>query len=704
MVTLARTPRTQTLTPAEGLTGPFTISFRVFETDAITVYEGGRSVPHRVIATFIDGYTDTAQIQLLSPSTGAQLRIDGDMKPARDDDYVPTDPNLVQNLNIELGRIWAVLAEVKRDSRRASRSFREVDPFNIGVGRVVIQGVNGFEAGPTGSAIEGAQTAANRAEAAAAAIEAGLPAFQNIDTLKAYPQPFGIGTTVETLREDFAYEAVASGGHIATVAPAYLRVLNRNGVYPIKAFGAKGDGVADDTAAVQAAVNEAGVNRINFDKGDYRFGDIIIPSGVEIAAVNGSSEVTLNAAGTPATGVRFTYLGDGGAGSRMFTFRAADSGRWIRGGGIIGRPHITGNALCEVLIDARSTNGSEFDVELSRATVAGMSLNSQNGALSQFNRVRMRYVYGASAATEASHGLVMNGNAPGSTGWLGCTQNRIWTDGLVHDGDMVRMVGHCDNNHMWLHGTAGMGAGRGTGRTLSINQGNGGVAARLNHVHYACGRIFLQAGSFGNHFDFVSSEGASITGGGQFSIGSLIDYVSGKAFTSEKAPLSERRFISAAEMLPTGAAVKEVAAGTGLPIIRLPKSAQGGAAFSLHDVKWGTGTVVGIEWVYRVGLAGAGTCMMEATITHSATSYGASGPAVLTDPVAVNGPIVQSQIRTTVLPLPENGVVGVHAQRLAGNGSDTMTQDLQLIGVNLMIDFNGPATMEAPVAPWQERV
>lgn len=512
------------------------------------------------------------------------------------------------------------------------------------------------------------------------------------------------GTVFATRAEGYAFEVVASGGDMVTAGGTQLRVLPSGGAYNVRAFGARGDGTADDSAAFQAAVNAAGDGVVIVPPGTYRLRDIIIPRGTLLDCRGGPIEVTGNASGTTATTVSFRYNGTGGTGSRMFTFQASTTGQWVKGGGIIGRPHLSGENLCETLIDARSVHGGRFDVEMSRATVAGMSLNGANGVLSQFCEVDFKYVYGALAATEASHGLVLNGNAPGATDWVGCTQHRVWSQGLIHDGDMVRMVGHCDNNHMWLHGTAGMGAGRGTGRTLSINQGKGGVAARLNHVHYACGRIFLQAGSFGNHFDFVSSEGASITGGGQFSIGSLIDYVSGKSFTSEKAPLSERRFISAAQMLPTGAAVKEVAAGTGLPIIRLPKSAQGGAAFSLHDVKWGTGTVVGIEWVYRVGLAGAGTCMMEATITHSATSYGASGPAVLTDPVAVNGPIVQSQIRTTVLPLPENGVVGVHAQRLVGNSSDTMTQDLQLIGVNLMIDFNGPATMEAPVAPWQEKV
>lgn len=708
MATITRTPRTHTFTPPAGLTGPFHIAFRLFEDDALTVYDGGVPVEHRVIATYSDGYTDTARVVLAVPTTGAQVRIDGNMKPARDDDYVPTDPNLVQNLNIELGRIWAVLAELKRDTRRSARSFTETAPFDIAPGHVVIQGLSGFEEGPDGDAIAGAETAANRAEAAAAAIEAGLPAFQNLDTLKAYPQPFGIGTTVETLREGFAYEAVPTASHVQTAAPAHLRVLNRSGIYSIKAFGAKGDGVADDSAAVQAAVNEGELRRLVFDKGTYPFHEVLVDAPIEIAAVTGSGQNTVNASGTMSSSVQFLYNGPGGTGSRMLIFKARDTTeipprkQWLKGGGITGRPHINGAKLCEVLIDAQSTHGCDFDVELSRATYAGMSLNAANGLLSQFNRVRMKYVYGGDALTEASHGLVMNGNNPAG-GFLGCTQNYIWTDGIVHDGDMVRMVGHCDNNHMWLHGTAGL-INRGNGRTLSINQGNDGIAARVNHIHYACGRIYLQTGSFGNHFDFVTSEGASITGGGQYSVGTLIDYINGKAFTSQKAPLSERRFISAADMLATGSAVKEVATGTGVPIIRLPKASTGGAAFSLHDLKWGAGTIVGLEWVYRVPAAGTGNAILQATISNSAITYGLGAPTVLTDPVAVSGATIQNQLRVTALSLPENGVVGAHVQRLVGNAGDTLTQDLHLIGVNVMIDFNGPASFEARASPWKETV
>lgn len=470
----------------------------------------------------------------------------------------------------------------------------------------------------------------------------------------------------------------------------------------VKQFGAVGDGVANDSPAFQLAVDTVGDGIVIVPPGKYRVQNIQVRKGCLIECQAGSSEVTANASGTTSTAVTFIYSGGGGPGSRIFTFKSAAANQWIKGGGIIGRPHLTGSNLCELLIDAQSMHGAQFDVEMSRATFAGMSLNAGNGVLSQFCDVDFKYIWGAQAATENSHGLILNGNHPDGVNFAGCTQHRIWSNGAVKHGDMVRMVGHCDNNHLWIHATQGLGANRGSGYSLAIRQGNSGLAARINHINYLCGRLFRQVNSFGNTFDFITSEGASIDGGGQDIHRHLVEYTTGKAFASKVAPLTEYRFVSAAELMPTGAAVKELAAGASVPIIRLPKSGAGGAALCLHDPVWGAGTITALEWIYRG--TGSGNTLMEAVITASRETEGIAPDLTTTETLAVNGGNVQRHARITAVPVLGRGIVAVHTQRVPTNALDTLPGDLHLIGLRVRIDFNGPTSLEAPVPAWKEEV
>jgi hypothetical protein len=68
------------------------------------------------------------------------------------------------------------------------------------------------------------------------------------------------GDILRTLAEGFAYEVAASGAsdqHVTTAGGVKLYVQPDGEAYNAKAFGAIGDGVADDTAKIQAAINAA---------------------------------------------------------------------------------------------------------------------------------------------------------------------------------------------------------------------------------------------------------------------------------------------------------------------------------------------------------------------------------------------------------------------------------------------------------------
>ncbi|WP_422049923.1 glycosyl hydrolase family 28-related protein [Shimia sp.] len=86
-------------------------------------------------------------------------------------------------------------------------------------------------------------------------IEGGV-GYLMLSVLLASSHTYDDGSIVRTLEEGFAYRAVASGGHITNAGGQAFEVLPfRSGAYNLKAFGAVGDGVADDTAPTQAAIN-----------------------------------------------------------------------------------------------------------------------------------------------------------------------------------------------------------------------------------------------------------------------------------------------------------------------------------------------------------------------------------------------------------------------------------------------------------------
>lgn len=83
---------------------------------------------------------------------------------------------------------------------------------------------------------------------------------------------FSTGQIIRTRKEGFAYEVVASGEHVSTAGGVNLIVLPGPRGYNLMAFGAVGDGVADDATAIQAwldAIPSAGMGFAPF--GGYRF-------------------------------------------------------------------------------------------------------------------------------------------------------------------------------------------------------------------------------------------------------------------------------------------------------------------------------------------------------------------------------------------------------------------------------------------------
>lgn len=282
MATVANTPRVTTVTPASTSSGPFLVGFRLFEADAVAVYVAGLKLDpsaYTVTATFADGYDDGATVMLDAPVYAAtEIRIEGDMKPARGSDYLPTDPSVMQKMNVEFGRIWATLIELRREADRSLRTTVSIPVSILDPGRVPIWTGDGFENGPNAEDIADAQANADRAEAAAdIVLSASNFSVSSMVSLLADILPFPVGSIITVRKEGFAFEVVTVGDDpdLVTAGTVYLRALpDADGFVHLEQYGAVPDGNrltgagTDNTAAIRRAFTTD--HNIKLGRGFYR--------------------------------------------------------------------------------------------------------------------------------------------------------------------------------------------------------------------------------------------------------------------------------------------------------------------------------------------------------------------------------------------------------------------------------------------------
>jgi hypothetical protein len=249
MATVPASTRSTTITVGFASVGPFYVGFRLFDTDALDVYlDGVKTTAFTIQATFADGYDDVATITFDAPvALNTEIIIDGALTPRRADDYLASDAGLAAKLNIELGRVWSALAEIKRDSERSIRGFEALDPSD-GLTQATIVNAEIFAEAASDSADAAAASAAladadRIATEAAAATVAGAVA-----TLPEWKGPwltttaYGLGDIVSQSGNSYICVIAHTSGTFATdLAALRWKVLAEK--------GATGAGTGDLLAA-----------------------------------------------------------------------------------------------------------------------------------------------------------------------------------------------------------------------------------------------------------------------------------------------------------------------------------------------------------------------------------------------------------------------------------------------------------------------
>lgn len=178
MSTVAYTPRTKTITLASTQAGPFDLGYRIYGPQ-INVYINDVATTNFVLsATFLNGFADGAQVTLTTAQVaGTRITFDSELPYNRDLDWTASDPGLTRKMNIELGRDFSILGDMRRDIDRAPRlpvSSALINPdLPLPLSGMTIVGradALGWETGPSVTSIMNAQAQGDRAEAAALAL------------------------------------------------------------------------------------------------------------------------------------------------------------------------------------------------------------------------------------------------------------------------------------------------------------------------------------------------------------------------------------------------------------------------------------------------------------------------------------------------------------------------------------------------------
>lgn len=320
---------------------------------------------------------------------------------------------------------------------------------------------------------------------------------------------------------------------------AWQRLYNEK--VNVKWFGAKGNGATNDATAIQAAINfvqSLGGGTLWFPYGTYLINSTLsVTKGIKLEGEGEIGDSASSSGVLTGTTIQWNSVSN----SDMMTVKSATAGNYLYGFGVKNIVFY-GSSKAMTAIRASSIGNSDFHLSAAAFIEAGVVVDDGNGVLSLFNTYRLRYIYGSAAATEGSHGLVLDGSASD----IGVTQSIIyWISGLVKNGWMLKFK---DSDGMMVHVAHASVASGGTGGCIYF--ANGDVRpARSIQVGVMWGKAHAESATYGNEILRAHSEagGVSIDAGGQLHY-TAYDYMNAERWATHSYVMSDQFAVGCNEM------------------------------------------------------------------------------------------------------------------------------------------------------------
>lgn len=450
-------------------------------------------------------------------------------------------------------------------------------------------------------------------------------------------------------------------------------------------YGAMGDGVTDDTASIQAAIDaaESGKGVVLFPAGDYLISTTLtVNKGVALIGES-LSEDTATDTGTANKLTKLTW--DGGA-TDMMNIVSSTGANYLLGGAVKGIL-FDGTDTATRAVKASSIIGWEFDFAVRAVTVAGFVIDSTNGAPSKNVLIsRYDYSYGGAVAAQSSHGLII-GDAADTL-----TANNIKADlvtGDVFDGYLVSF-GNAEFNRIdKISGTV-----QGTGFALAFVTGSTDHA-RNNKVGSVAGGITALTSTHGNVVELAASEGGVALAGTAQMHYTTIDSVNAERFETPAFTMRDRYLIHPGLFVPLNTAVLTAAASL-WSCVNYPDSSNADAAVTVSaPFRWNNGSVTGVK--IHFSMAGTNTSTNVVIRIRAVTTQSASIATPEVDeqfivavPDTANTHSSDTLTFSSALAFTNGDTLFVNVQRQPLDGNDTAVGNFQLLGAELLYEGTGP--------------
>lgn len=315
-------------------------------------------------------------------------------------------------------------------------------------------------------------------------------------------------------------------------------------VFNVKDFGALGDGLNDDTAEIQAAIDalEAiGGGTLFFPYGTYLItATLTVNKGVRLVGEGQINDTTSSSGVVGGTTIQWNSASN----LDMITIKSATANQYLRGAGVIGIIGHGGSAA-KSFIRASSIMNCKFDGVSQAVTEGGLILDDGNGVLCGLNQIpHWEHIYGSVAAVEGAHGVVLNGDVSD----IGVTHNWIGSiTGLVKNGDLLFMK-DCDGNVI-QHIQTSIAVG-GTGHGVSFRNGTLNHA-RNNLIQWMLGDVLAESSTHGNNILHLHSGDTEvqIDAGGHLHY-NTIDATNAEQWQTHRFVMSDQLLLNPGDFSP----------------------------------------------------------------------------------------------------------------------------------------------------------